>query len=813
MSNEKTTQLRRINATQVAPGDLLPIVDVSEVTSPTGETKHITAVDFATYIVSGGFIDMSVPYRGLQYANGLSFDDGVSPSSDNERCYGTIDSLGNEFSLFVNSYVSSDRVITSDQQVLFGVGTNTSPGEDFAYSMNSAVIGVQGNDLFAYVQDGVGTYSNISAANFFLSYSEREFVAGLTKDTSGLVTLFINGVAYASSSGTGILNPLSNTIVVMGNGRVTGKNIKCTIYDAHVFNVAVTKENVRNMFYRGVDISDISLVASYGSNNLNAGPTQWLDGSNNNHLLIPVDGAIATNPSRWFTLSFQVNTSGYLGNGTIRPILPNKYFLTSCIVESPGAPFISIGSSDSIAPVSASGTGSWLDNRVPLTLAKYGKNPLEILPLGAAHDDTSIYFNMSGSDIPCAVFFDGYVRDTYVMPYVPPITPTPTVTPTPTITLTPTYTLTPTPTLTTTPTITQTYTLTPTINATGTPTATPTPTLTVNPIVTITPTVSQTATPAGITYTLSISATTNTSVTPPGSNVAGGSVTGASAGSYSAGSGPLSVVATPNANTDIYNMVDSITGGISGTPSDPHTDGPFYMNANRSIVVTWRWRQVNWETVSSTPGFSGGSGTVPKLTDLELGTPSVAGYTFTGWTGNVAGTTGHCYSDGTNTFTANFVATTYTLSISANTDSGVTPPGSNVAGGSVTGDSAGTYTAGTSLTVYATPNANTDIYNMVDSITGGISGTPSAMHTDGPFALNADRSITVTWRWRQVGWETVSSTPGFVGGSGIVPKLTDLELGTPTVGGYTFDHWDGNVAGTTGHCYSNGTNTFTAVFV
>jgi hypothetical protein len=280
------------------------------------------------------------------------------------------------------------------------------------YTSNSATIGIVDDSLYAYVEDGVGTYAYVEATNFFQTYTERAFVAGLTKGLSGMVTLFINGVAYASSSGTGLLSSINNVKVVMGNGRLSINNIKCTIYDAHIFNYAVTEDLARNMFYRGVDTTDSGLIASYNSNTLNGGPTQWLDCVGSNHLLIPVSGAKATSPGKRFILSFPVSgTSQYLGDGSARDVLPAKYVITSCLVESGGKPLLSVGSSNAVAPVSASGTGSWDNNRVALVSASYGVNPIGLLALGAAHADRSIYVFFSASAAPCTFSFDGYIRN------------------------------------------------------------------------------------------------------------------------------------------------------------------------------------------------------------------------------------------------------------------------------------------------------------------------------------------------------------------------------------------------------------------
>ena len=410
MSNQKTTQLRTLDAITIMPGDYIPIVDRDEITSPTGETKHITTADLSAYIISGGLVDVALPYQGWDSANGLSFDDTV-PSSDNQRCYGNLSALGANYTLVVRAFVPSTFSTEAGYRVLFGAGVGNQIAESGASSYNSAYLGVVENDLIAVVTDWAGTTVPVTYTNFFLLNTERTFTAVLTKDASGTVSLYVNGVFWSSTPGAALTTP--NTNVVFGNGRGSPhKNIQCTIYEAHVFGAVLSSDTIRNMFYRGVDTTDPSLVASYNSNTLNAGPTQWLDSAGSNHVLLPTVGAKATNPSKRFILSFPVSgVSQYLGNNTLRDVLPPKYVITSCLVESSGKPLLSVGTYNATAPVSASGTGSWNNNRVALVSASYGINPIGLLALGAAHSDRSIYVYFSASAAPCTFSFDGYIRN------------------------------------------------------------------------------------------------------------------------------------------------------------------------------------------------------------------------------------------------------------------------------------------------------------------------------------------------------------------------------------------------------------------
>ncbi len=154
MANQKTTELRTLTSTQVANGDWIPIVDVSELTSPTGETKKISAADLSEYIVSGGFANFVVPQHGYQSSNGLSFAANVAPLDElNMYCYGPAKNLGVDFALTVKAFVPSDALLTdTGSRVLFGVGSQV---VGMAENGSRAYIGVKSSSLIGYVHDGV----------------------------------------------------------------------------------------------------------------------------------------------------------------------------------------------------------------------------------------------------------------------------------------------------------------------------------------------------------------------------------------------------------------------------------------------------------------------------------------------------------------------------------------------------------------------------------------------------------------------------------------------------------------------------------
>lgn len=519
MSNQKISQLRRIvSSSQLVLGNIIPLVDVTENTSPTGETKGVYLKDLAEYVISGGLLDVALPTVPYQTANGLVFDQAIAPDINlNYRCYAPYSSVGTEFSIMVRAFIPTDIITESYARGIFGVGVDPN---NFANGGNSAFIGVEDLDLFACVDDGVNPQRKVVFTNFLASHSNRTFEAILTRDSGGTLYFYVNTMLIGTLSGP--VTDINNTYIGMGCGDSTLPNISCTVYEAHVFNSVLSQNDVTALFYGGIRNSDPRLVTSYTSQNLNPGPTQWIDSKGEDHLLLPISGAAASNPNKKFSLRFKNSgVSGYLGNGTERDVLPDKYVLTDAFVYSVGSPLLSIGSTSSVAPLGASGIDSCNNNRVPLTSASYSRNNLQLLELGVAHKDRSIYVFYSSSATPCTFSFEGYISEYGPVYYVPPSvtptntpTPTPTVTPTitPTITITPTMTVTPGLSPTVTPTRTPTQPVVPPPGASSTPT--PTPTLTpqestpapppTNTAATPTPTKTPTQSAAIITATITV---------------------------------------------------------------------------------------------------------------------------------------------------------------------------------------------------------------------------------------------------------------------------------------------------------------------
>lgn len=408
MSDQKITQLRKVSAAEIATTNLLPVVDCMENTSPTGETKGVTIESLTAYVVSGGFVDILTPNHGYQSSNGLAFTSSISPSSSVDlRCYSLFPELGNQLSLGVKAQIPSNFVTQSSQRVIFGVGQSSG---EIASLASSTYIGVENFDLIAYSRDG-SSEVKISLPDFIKSHTNSTFDAFLTLDSSGNLNFYIDGILVGTDAHT-LPATISNSHISMGNGSATLPNIDCVIYEAHVFSVALLDTEIFSIFNGGVINSNINLVSSYTSRNLNPGPTQWLDSKNGNHLLLPISGAASTIPQKEFRLIFKNNdTSSYLGNGNKRDVLPDNYVLKNAFVYSAGSPLLSVGSSASAAPVGVSETGSWNNNRVALTNATCSRTVLDISALGAAHPDKTLYIYYSASAAPCTFSFDGYVSD------------------------------------------------------------------------------------------------------------------------------------------------------------------------------------------------------------------------------------------------------------------------------------------------------------------------------------------------------------------------------------------------------------------
>lgn len=408
MANSKTTQLRRISGSLLVYGDLVPVVNDKLVeTSPAGETTATYLGNLAQTIVNTAYIESCSNENRFRRVKGLAFDQTVYPNGDqNMYCYAELNQSIVEFSLVARAFFPESMVTQSDARVIFGIGDTYS---DIVSSQNSAYIGVEDDDIIGYTSDGL-TFKKIVFSDFLSNYKNRVVDAALTRDSYGTLNFYINGKHIGSLSGSA--TQISASYITMGNGTAGSPNIGLTMSSAHYFSGSISHSKIKSIFESRVKNSDSSLVSSYTPENLNPGPTQWLDTKGQNHLLLPLSGAFTTYPTKNFKLILKNNgTSGFLGNGSQRDILPENYVLTDAFVYSAGSPMLSVGSTPDSASYGTNKMYSSNNNRVEITNAIYKRNLLSLSEFGLSHTDRSLYVFYTSSAAPTTFVFQGYISE------------------------------------------------------------------------------------------------------------------------------------------------------------------------------------------------------------------------------------------------------------------------------------------------------------------------------------------------------------------------------------------------------------------
>ena len=287
---------------------------------------------------------------------------------------------------------------------------------------------------------------------------------------------------------------------------------------------------------------------------------------------------------------------------------------------------------------------------------------------------------------------------------------------------------------------------------------------TTNPVtVSMTANKSITATFTAITYTLTATATPT----------AGGTVAGGGTYAYNA---TATLTATPAAGY--------VFSGWSGAVTGTATTITVAMNANKSVTATFTAAAVTYTlTGTASPTAGGtitGTGTYASGATATLTATAAAGYTFSGWSGSVTGTTNPVTVSMTanRSVTATFTPITYTLATTA------TP----TAGGTVAGG--GTYASGATATLTATPAAG---YTFT-----GWSGAVTGTATTVTVSMTANRSVTATFT--PITYTlTTTATPtagGTIAGGGTYAYNATATLTATPAAGYVFSGWSGAVTGT-----------------
>jgi polygalacturonase len=265
--------------------------------------------------------------------------------------------------------------------------------------------------------------------------------------------------------------------------------------------------------------------------------------------------------------------------------------------------------------------------------------------------------------------------------------------------------------------------------------------------------------------------------------------------------GSGTIAANPSGGTYASGTVVTLTAtplggwvfaGWSGDLSGATNPSNITMTANKSVTATFTQTTQNYTLTTNVVGSgtitlnpSGGtyaSGTVVTVT----ATPN-SGYTFSGWSGALSGTTNpaNITMNANQSVTATFTQTTqnYTLTTSV------------VGSGTITlNPSGGTYVSGTVVTVTATPNSGYTFTGWSGALSGTTNPTTVTMTANKSVTATFTQNVTnYTLTTNVVGSGTITLNPtGGTYASGTVVTVT----ATPN-SGYTFSGWSGALSGST----------------
>lgn len=222
------------------------------------------------------------------------------------------------------------------------------------------------------------------------------------------------------------------------------------------------------------------------------------------------------------------------------------------------------------------------------------------------------------------------------------------------------------------------------------------------------------------------------------SPTAGGTITGA--GSYIYGT-VATVKATPAAGY--------IFTGWSGDASGTSASATVTMNGNKAVTANFQPQNTTPKYTLSTiaaPSAGGsvtGAGSYDEGTVVTLSATPATGYTFIGWSGDASGPSSSTTitMSGNKSVTANFQEQTSTVTYTLHTSA------APMEGGIVTGE--GTYSAGTNVTLIATPASG--------YIFTGWSGDVAGASASATVTMNSNKSVIANFQAQAV--TTAAVTP------------------------------------------------------
>ena len=254
----------------------------------------------------------------------------------------------------------------------------------------------------------------------------------------------------------------------------------------------------------------------------------------------------------------------------------------------------------------------------------------------------------------------------------------------------------------------------------------------------------------------------------------GGTITAAPAGPYHYGD-----VVTVEAKADTGYTFTGWTGDLSGT-TNPTT---INMTSDKTVSATFEQNLVSLTITQSTGGMitADPAGPYHYGDEVTLTAAASTGYTFTGWTDDLSGTTSPVTItlDGDKTVGATFALNVVTLSITQST------------GGMITAVPAGPYHYGDEVTLTAAASTGYTFTGWTDDL----SGTTSPV----TITLDGDKTVGATFALNGVTLSITQSTGGMITADPAGPYHygDEVTLTATADSGYSFTGWTDDLSGTT----------------